>query len=139
MSSGISGAGPAFSVGGVYAQYLARSPPSMTKSQPVISRAKSEHIQATQWPMSVGVAASPIGIFLRTSYDPGARHHGGRSPAARTGRGGEVRPSALQAASSSGLSGRGAVGEKLLTRIPYGARSIAAARTKLASPPLWKA
>ena len=42
-------------------------------------------------------------------------------------------------ASSSGLSGRGAVGEYELTRIPYGARSIAAARVKLARPPLWNA
>ena len=39
MSSGISGGPAAASAGGVYAQYLARAPPSMTKSQPVISRA----------------------------------------------------------------------------------------------------
>ena len=37
--SGISGNGSAFSAGGVYPQYLARAPPSITKSQPVISRA----------------------------------------------------------------------------------------------------
>jgi hypothetical protein len=28
---------------------------------------------------------------------------------------------------------------KLLTRMPYGARSMAAARTKLFTPPLWNA
>ena len=87
--------------------------------------------------MSVGVAGSPIGMFPRTSYVPVGRHHGGRSPASRADGGrSSVRPSARQCASSSGLSGRGAAGVKLLTRIPYGARSIAAARTKLARPPL---
>ena len=50
-----------------------------------------------------------------------------------------MRPSAFHWASSSGLSGFGAVGVKLLTRMPYGARSIAAARTKLFTPPLWNA
>ena len=39
MSSGISGTGPAWPPDGVYAQYLARAPPSMTKSHPVIRRA----------------------------------------------------------------------------------------------------
>ena len=75
-------------------------------------------------------------MFPRTSYVPVSRHQDGRS--GRGGRGGRssVRPSARHWASSSGLSGRGAVGVKLFTRIPYGARSIAAARTKLARPPL---
>src|SRR5579875_2258870 len=73
--------------------------------------------------MSVGVPVVPIGTI------------GARSPAHRLGR----RPALARSASSSGLSGSGAVGVKLLTRMPYGARSMAAARTKLLTPPLWKA
>lgn len=34
-------------------KFLARAPPSTTKSQPVMRRAKSELTQATQWPMSI--------------------------------------------------------------------------------------
>src|SRR6185437_8129123 len=92
-----------------------------------------------QCPMSVGVDGSPIGMFPRTSYDPAGRHHDGRSGDGKRGGRSSVRPSARHCARSSGLSGRGAVGVKLLTRMPYGARSIAAARTKLFTPPLWNA
>src|SRR5580693_1268611 len=84
--------------------------------------------------MSVGVDGS-IGMLPRTSIVPGSRHHAGCSEE----RSGRRRMPPEISASSSGLSGRGAVGEYELTRIPYGARSIAAARVKLASPPLWNA
>src|ERR1700691_4101490 len=96
--------------------------------------------------MSVGVPVVPIGTI------------GGRCPAHRLGRrhasspvgppspaGPCVstppgpRPALARSASNSGLSGFGAVGVKLFTRMPYGARSIAAARTKLFTPPLWNA
>ena len=50
-----------------------------------------------------------------------------------------ARQALARSASSSGLSGFGAVGVKLLIRMPYGARSMAAARTKLFTPPLWNA
>src|SRR5439155_14015237 len=62
-----------------------------------------------------------------------------RPPVAPGRRPNGVRPSRAHCASNSGLSGFGAVGVKLLTRMPYGARSMAAARTKLFTPPLWNA
>src|SRR5437899_5654082 len=83
--------------------------------------------------MSVGVDAAPIGRLRRTSNVPVGRHQPGRWPGGGGGR------NAAPTRTSSGLSGSGAVGEKLLTRMRYGARSIAAARTKLARPPLWNA
>ena len=89
--------------------------------------------------MSVGVEGTPIGIMPRTSNRPPGRHQPGRPAGGWPGGRSSVRPVFRHSASSSGLSGVGAVGEKLLTRMPYGARSIAAARTKLASPPLWNA
>src|ERR671915_924934 len=86
--------------------------------------------------MSVGVDGAPIGMLPRTSNVPAGRHQAGRSAGGSGQRG---RPVRSHSASSSGLSGVGAVGVKLLTRMPYGARSIAAARTKLLTPPLWNA
>src|SRR5580700_9853954 len=97
--------------------------------------------------MSVGVPVVPIGTI------------GARSPAHRLGRrqGSSpagppsppprpcvstppgFSPALARSAISSGLSGFGAVGVKLLTRMPYGARSMAAARTKLFTPPLLNA
>src|SRR5215469_14539135 len=96
--------------------------------------------------MSVGVPVVPIGTMgLRgPSNRAGLRHSsvpsGAPRPPVAPGRSPNgVRPSAFHWARSSGLSGLGAVGVKLFTRIPYGARSIAAARTKLLTPPLWNA
>src|SRR5215468_1736110 len=89
--------------------------------------------------MSVGVEGSPIGIMPRTSNRPAGRHQPGRPAGGGAGGRSSVRPVFRHSASSSGLSGLGAVGEKLLTRMPYGARSMAAARTKLFTPPLWNA
>src|SRR3984885_6198516 len=96
--------------------------------------------------MSVGVPVVPIGTIglrgpsnlagLRQSSVPSGAP---RPPGAPGRRPNGVRPSAFHWASSSGLSGFGAVGVKLLTRMPYGARSMAAARTKLLIPPLWNA
>src|ERR1700727_3220139 len=97
--------------------------------------------------MSGGVPVVPMGtIGLRgPSNRAGLRHSSlvpsgaPRPPVAPGRRPNGVRPSAFHWASSSGLSGFGAVGVKLLTRMPYGARSIAADLTKLFTPPLWKA
>src|SRR6516164_10512644 len=98
--------------------------------------------------MSVGVPVVPIGtIGERWPVHRVGRRHGsspvgppspppGR-PVVRIPPG--PRPALARSASSSGLSGFGAVGVKLLTRMPYGARSMAAARTKLFTPPLWNA
>src|SRR5271165_851451 len=98
--------------------------------------------------MSVGVPVVPIGtIGARCPAHRLGRRHGSspagppRPPPGRP----VVRmppgpsPALARSASSSGLSGFGAVGVKLLTRMPYGARSMAAARTKLLTPPLWNA
>src|ERR1700727_1105471 len=97
--------------------------------------------------MSGGVPVVPMGtIGLRgPSNRAGPRHSslvpsGAPRPPVAPGRSPHgVRPSSFHWASSSGLSGFGAVGVKLLTRMPYGARSIAAARTKLFTPPLLNA
>src|SRR5215469_12528248 len=96
--------------------------------------------------MSVGVPVVPIGTIgaRAPAHRVGLRH--GSSPVGppsppprccRTPPG--PSPALARSASSSGLSGFGAVGVKLLTRMPYGARSMAAARTKLFTPPLWNA
>src|SRR5262252_10722321 len=96
--------------------------------------------------MSVGVPVVPIGTIgaRGPAHRVGLRH--GSSPAGppsppprccRSPPG--PSPALARSASSSGLSGFGAVGVKLLTRMPYGARSMAAARTKLLTPPLWNA
>src|SRR5688572_27149533 len=93
--------------------------------------------------MSVGVPVLPIGtIGVRDPIQRAGRRHGSvppSEPMPPTGGGRSSTPPGPRSAISSGLSGVGAVGVKLLTRIPYGARSIAAARTKLFTPPLWKA
>src|SRR5215467_14494914 len=98
--------------------------------------------------MSVGVPVVPIGtIGARWPVHRVGRRHGslpvgppspppGR-PVVRIPPGSS--PALARSASSSGLSGLGAVGVKLLTRMPYGAKSMAAARTKLLTPPLWNA
>src|ERR1700722_6552176 len=96
--------------------------------------------------ISVGVPVVPIGTIglrgpsnlagLRQSSVPSGAPRPPGAPGRRPNGG---RPSAFHWASSSGLSGFGAVGVKLLTRMPYGARSIAAALTKLFTPPLWNA
>src|SRR5215510_3995080 len=92
--------------------------------------------------MSVGVPVLPIGtIAVRGPAQRAGRRHGSvppSEPMPRVG-GRSSTPPGPCSAISSGLSGVGAVGVKLLTRIPYGARSMAAARTKLFTPPLWKA
>src|SRR5215831_124944 len=98
--------------------------------------------------MSVGVPVVPIGtIGARWPVHRVGRRHGSLPvgpPSPPPGRP-VVRippgpsPALARSASSSGLSGLGAVGVKLLTRMPYGARSMAAARTKLFTPPLWNA
>src|SRR5579875_4050737 len=97
--------------------------------------------------MSVGVPVVPIGtIGARCPVQRLGRRHGSsptgppsppRGPPWRIPPG--PSPALAHSASSSGLSGFGAVGVKLLTRMPYGARSMAAARTKLLTPPLWNA
>jgi hypothetical protein len=93
--------------------------------------------------MSVGVPVVPIGtIGLRGPSKRGGLRHSSvpsgapRPPAAPGRRPDGVRPSRFHWASNSGLSGLGAMGVKLLTRMPYGARSMAAASTKLCTPPL---
>src|SRR6185436_10125578 len=80
-------------------------------------------------------------IGLRDPIQRAGRRHDSAPPSEPRppGRGRSSTPPGPCSAISSGLSGVGAVGVKLLTRIPYGARSIAAARTKLFTPPLWKA
>src|SRR5215472_243672 len=96
--------------------------------------------------MSVGVPVVPIGTIGIRCPDHllGLRH--GSSPVSPPMPPGPPcstppgpRPALARSASRSGLSGFGAVGVKLLTLMPYGARSIAAARTKLFTPPLWNA
>ena len=92
--------------------------------------------------MSVGVPVVPIGTSgARCPIQRAGRRHGSSpvSPPIPPARGRSSTPPGPRCAISSGLSGVGAVGVKLFTRIPYGARSIAAARTKLLTPPLWKA
>src|SRR5215468_2452329 len=92
--------------------------------------------------MSVGVPVLPIGtIGGRGPIQRAGRRHGSVPPSAPipTSGGRSSTPPGPRSAISSGLSGVGAVGVKLFTRIPYGARSMAAARTKLFTPPLWKA
>src|SRR5262245_43909947 len=93
--------------------------------------------------MSVGVPVLPIGtIGARCPIHRAGRRHDSVPPSAPkppTAGGRSSTPPGPRSAISSGLSGVGAVGVKLLTRIPYGARSIAAARTKLFTPPLWNA
>ena len=83
------------------------------------------HLLATACPMSVGVPVVPIGtIGLRgPSNRAGLRHSsvpsGAPRPPDAPGRSPNgVRPSRCHWARSSGLSGFGAVGVKLLTRIP---------------------
>src|SRR5215469_4928054 len=97
--------------------------------------------------MSVGVPVVPMGTMGLRCPDQRVGRRQGSSPVApprppprpvtRIPPGGS--PCRARSASNSGLSGLGAVGVKLLTRMPYGARSIAAARTKLLTPPLWNA
>src|ERR1700689_491744 len=96
--------------------------------------------------MSVGVPVVPIGIIGARGPGPRAGLRHGSSPVGppsppprwfRIPPG--FSPALARSASSSGVSGVGAVGVKLLTRMPYGARSMAAARTKLFTPPLLNA